>query len=237
VVAGNAQDPCVVGDAMAGVDAVIHLAARPSPRLAAAEEVFTGNARATFVVLEEAGKRGVRRAAIASSFAVCGLPFATRPLSLPYLPVDTDMPARITDPYALSKQADEATAAMMALRHSMSVAALRLPFVGTADELSVQWTRYHGNPAAGASDVWSYLDVRDAARAMFLACCLTGAGSHVVYVAAAETLSAHPTAWLLDRYHPAAPRRSTFPGRTVPIDLRPAEGLLGFAAEHTYLPD
>jgi hypothetical protein len=45
------------------------------------------------------------------------------------------------------------------------------------------------------------------------------------------------TAWLLDRYHPAAPRRSTFPGRTVPIDLRPAEGLLGFAAEHTYLPD
>ena len=36
---------------------------------------------------------------------------------------------RVEDAYGLSKLVDESTAAMMARRHGMTVAALRLPFV------------------------------------------------------------------------------------------------------------
>ncbi|GAA3414992.1 NAD-dependent epimerase/dehydratase family protein [Streptosporangium vulgare] len=235
IVVGDARDPAAVAEAMKGADGVVHLAALPSPRLGTPEDVFTGNVRATFVVLEEAGRRGVGNAVIASSYAIGGLPFAVRPVSPPYLPVDVATPLRITDPYALSKQADEATAAMMALRHGMTTVALRLPFVGDAvHRLPETAARYARSPQAGAADMWSYLDIRDAARALLLSLSVTVPGSHVLYVAAPETLSPLPTERLLDLCHPGVSRRRRFPGRTVPIDLEPASALLGFTARHIH---
>jgi nucleoside-diphosphate-sugar epimerase len=235
VVTGDATHPGAVGAALDGVDAVIHLAALPSPAAGAAVDVFATNTRATFVVLEEAGRAGIRRACIASSYAIAGLTFGVRPQPLAYLPVDAAIPLLISDPYALSKQADEATAAMMARRYGMSVVAIRFPFVGDADgRLAAAAERYAASPASGASEVWSYLDVRDAARALLAAVQVAPPGAQVVYAAAPETLAPYPTDWLLDRFLPGVPRRRAFPGREVPIDLEPARQLLGFAAEHRY---
>jgi nucleoside-diphosphate-sugar epimerase len=234
VVVGDAGDPATVADALRDADAVIHLAAIPTPTHDPAERVFTTNTRATFTVLDQAGRAGVRRAAIASSYAVCGLPFASRPLTMPYLPIDTGLPLQITDAYALSKRADEGTAAMMHRRYDMTVVALRLPFVGTAgDRLPATAARYAERPEAGRADVWSYLDARDAARALRAAMEPARPGCHVVYVAAPETLVPYPTEQLLDRFHPGVPRPA-FPGRTVPIDLAPARDLLGFTARYPW---
>jgi nucleoside-diphosphate-sugar epimerase len=83
VVVGDARDPAIVDDAMRDADAVIHLAAIPHPMNDPAEDVFGGNTRATFTVLNRAGLAGIRAAAIASSYAICGLPFTHRPVSLP----------------------------------------------------------------------------------------------------------------------------------------------------------
>ena len=213
---------------------MIHLAAIPAPDRDPDEVVFGGNSLATFVVLDAAGRAGVRRVALASSYAICGLPFARRPLRMPYLPIDTRLPLQITDPYALSKRADEATAEMAALRYGMDVVALRLPFVGTADDrLPVTAALFVDHPQAGAADVWSYLDARDAARALLASLSPAVPGSHVVYVAAPETLAPQPTEWLLERFHPGVPH-PTFEGRTVPIDLVPAFDLLGFTAAHPW---
>ena len=238
VVVGDAGDPAVAARAGAHADAVVHLAARPSPLAGTADEVFCGNSRATFVVLEAAGRQGIRRAAVASSYAIAGLTFTAAPVRPAYLPFDAATPLQISDPYALSKQADEATAAMMARRHGMSVTALRLPFVsGAADGLPRMAVRYAADPAAGTAEVWSYLDVRDAARAMLLAIRVAPAGAPVLYIAASETLVSQPTEQLLDTYLPDVPRRAAFPGRAVPIDLAPARTLLGFTARHVYVPD
>lgn len=117
IVVGDAGDPEIVRSALDGVDAVVHLAAIPAPHLDTAQAVFTRNTRATFAVLEEAGRAGVRRAVIASSFSVTGLPWADVDLHPAYVPVDERLPLQVTDPYALGKQADEATAEMMARRH------------------------------------------------------------------------------------------------------------------------
>ncbi len=234
VVVGNAGDPAVVDDALRGADAVIHLAAIPSPVNDPAERVFATNTTATFTVLDRAGRAGVRRAAIASSYAICGLPFAARPLTMPYLPIDTDLPLQITDAYALSKRTDEETAAMAWRRYGTTVVALRLPFVGTADDrLPGTARRYADRPETGSADVWSYLDARDAARALRAALEPARPGCHVVYVAAPETLAPYPTEALLDRFHPGVPRPA-FPGRTVPIDLTGARDLLGFTARHLW---
>jgi nucleoside-diphosphate-sugar epimerase len=234
VVVGDARDPAVVAAALRDADAVIHLAAIPAPDRDPDEVVFGGNSLATFTVLDQAGRAGVRRIALASSYAICGLPFARRPLTMPYLPIDTRLPLQITDPYALSKRADEATAEMTALRFGIDVVALRLPFVGTPDDrLPATAARYAESPEHGAADVWSYLDARDAARALLAALSPAAPGSHVVYVAAPEILAPQPTESLLERFHPGVPRPA-FEGRTVPIDLAPARDLLGFTAAYPW---
>jgi nucleoside-diphosphate-sugar epimerase len=234
VVVGDARDADVVGDALRDADAVIHLAAIPTPDKDPDEEVFGRNTLATFTVLNQAARAGITNAAFASSYAICGLPFARKPLRLPYLPIDAQLPLQITDPYALSKRVDEATAEMIAKRYDMTLVGLRMPFVGTpAGRLAEQAARLHAKPELGAADVWSYLDARDAARALVAALTPARAGNHVLYVAAPETLSPRPTEWLLDTFHPGVPRPH-FPGRTVPIDLRAAAELIAFTAEHPF---
>jgi len=236
VVVGDAGDPVAARAAVEGVDAVVHLAARPSPAAGTPLEVFAGNTGATFSILEAAGAAGIRRAVIASSYAIAGLTFGRSPARPPYLPLDAEIPLQISDPYALSKQVDEATAAMMARRHGMSITSLRLPFVAGYGELARAYRRYAADPAAGASEVWSYLDVRDAAHALLLAIQRAPAGAPVLYVAAPDTLSPEPTEQLLDAHLAGVPRRRRFPGRTVPIDLAPAAEILGFAARHPFRP-
>jgi nucleoside-diphosphate-sugar epimerase len=234
VVVGDARDPAVVADALRAAGSVIHLAAIPHPDGDPAEVVFGRNTLATFTVLDYAGRAGITALAYASSYAICGLPFARIPLRLPYLPMDVRLPLQITDPYALSKRVDESTAEMIALRYGASVVGLRLPFIGTPEErLPAIAAQHRDDPAIGAADVWSYLDARDAARALVAALSPARPGNHVVYVAAPQTLAPQPTEWLLDHFHPAVPRPH-FAGRSVPIDLEPARDLLGFTAAYPY---
>lgn len=234
VVTGDARDPEAVAKAMRDATAVIHLAAIPSPRLGTPQEVFGHNSLATFTVLDEAGRAGIGNVAYASSYAIGGLPFAEVPLRPPYLPIDTRTPLQITDPYALAKRADEATAEMVALRYGTTLVGLRLPFIGTdARRLKHVADEYRLHPERGAADLWAYLDARDAARALVAALKPPRAGSHVVYVAAPDTLAPQLTEWLLDEFLPGVPR-SYFPGRAVPIDLEPARKLLGFEAAFPY---
>ncbi|MFE3452596.1 NAD-dependent epimerase/dehydratase family protein [Nonomuraea sp. NPDC059194] len=233
VVEGDATDPKAVRAALENVDAVVHLAAIPTPERLPAEQVFAVNTQSTFTVLEQAGLAGVRRACLASSMAADGLAFAARPLHPAYVPVDADLPGQAEDPYALSKQTDELTARMMARRHGMGVIALRLPYVGGFEERLVAFAaRCAADPGLHAPGLWAYLETRDAARACLLALEVPGPGAHVVTVAAPETLVPHPTEELLRRYHPEAEIRRPLPGRTVPVDLSAAQSLLGFTAEH-----
>jgi nucleoside-diphosphate-sugar epimerase len=233
---GEAADPEPVRAALSGVDTVIHLAAIPTPEHRPGAEVFVGNAAATFVVLDEAARAGVRRAVIASSFSITGLPFGPPSLRPAHVPIDEASPLQVTDPYALSKQADEATAAMIARRDGMAVAALRFPLLGWPDVpvLAEQAARYAADPAAGVSHLWTYLDSRDAARACWLAATVPLTGSHPIFVIAPTTLAPYPTEELLDRFLPDVPRRTPLPGRSVPVDLTAAATLLGFTAEHEF---
>jgi nucleoside-diphosphate-sugar epimerase len=220
----------------ARAEALIHLAAIPSPRFGSPVEVFATNTQATFVALEAAGLAGVGRVAIASSTSVTGLPFASPPISPRYVPVDEDHPNIGDDPYALSKEVDEATARSMHRRHGYQVVALRISNTAPMDQQRAKAAEVARDPAGLASELWAYLDVRDGARAFGLAVERDIPGCHVINVMAPDTYSAEPTAELLARYHPTTEIRRPIVGREVPFDLTRSRELLGFTAEHRLPP-
>lgn len=213
-------------------DALIHLAAIPSPLHGSPFEVFTTNTQATFAVLEAAGLAGVPRVAIASSTSVTGLPFAWPPVSPLYVPVDEEHPNVGSDPYALSKEADEATARTMHRRHGYQAVALRISNTSTMEYQLAVAADVARDPSGLACELWAYLDVRDGARAFRLAVERDIPGCHVINVMAPDTYSPEPTAELLARYHPSSQVRRPIVGREVPFELTRSRDLLGFTAEH-----
>jgi nucleoside-diphosphate-sugar epimerase len=232
IVVGDAADPATVRDGLDGVDAVVHLAARPSPNHGTAIEVFSGNTGATFNVLEEAGRAGVRRAVIASSYSILGLPWAARRKHPAFLPLDETSPPQIEDPYGLSKLVDETTARVMSDRHGMDIVALRFPFIANTERRVARLVQTIDDPGSAAADCWTYLDVRDAATATWLSLTAPLSGFHAVFVAAPQILAPYPTEDLIAAYHPTSTLRRPIPGREVPIDLTAARRLLGFSAQH-----
>jgi len=231
---GDSRDPEFMTSVMADVqpDALIHLAAIPRPSLGTPLEVFATNTQATFVALEAAGVAGVGRVAIASSTSALGTVFASPPVPPRYVPVDEDHPFVGTDPYALSKQVDEATAAMMHRRHGFQVVVLRIPNTGPLETHLVRAAEVARDPSDLARELWAYLDVRDGARAFALAIERDIPGCHVINVMAPDTLSPEPTADLLARFHPTTELRRPIVGREVPFDLTRSRDLLEFSATH-----
>jgi nucleoside-diphosphate-sugar epimerase len=235
VVIGDARDILVVREAVADVDAVVHLAAIPSPLGGTAEEVFLGNTAATFTVLEQTALAGVRHAVVASSHAATGMPFAAAVRRPAYLPIDEHLPLQVEDPYALSKQVDELTAAMMWWRHNISVVAVRFPFLGEVDDrLPRRAEQLANDPAIGAAELWGYLDYRDAAEVCVAALTPRRPGCHVMTVAAPTTLAPYPTEQLLDAFLPHVPRRTRFPGQAAPFDVTRARELFGFEPRYIW---
>jgi nucleoside-diphosphate-sugar epimerase len=214
-------------------EAVIHLAAIPAPELDAAAVVFATNTQSTFAVLEAAGTNGIGRIAIASSVAALGLNFSKWPLSPLYAPVDESHPNLGNDPYALSKEVDETTARALQRRYGYQVVALRIMNSAPMDRQIARAADAEGDSCKIAGELWSYLDVRDAARAFLLAIEREIPGYHTINVAAPDTYSSLPTADLLRTCHPTTELRRPIVGRETPMDLTRARQLLGFEAAHT----
>ena len=223
-----------VAAAMSGAQGVIHLGAIPGPNRHAGEVVFGNNTRATFAVLEAARLLGVRKAVIASSISALGPSFSPEPTTPLYAPVDEDHPLLGADPYALSKEVGERTAAMFHRRAGMSVAALRYTYIGRPDEAAESAARIQRDPAAGIRTLWSYVDIRDAATATRLALEADGLTFEVFNVAAADTLSDIPTEKLLREYAPSVEVRKPLPGHASAYSIEKARRVMGYEPAHSW---
>jgi UDP-glucose 4-epimerase len=105
--------------AMAGAQAVVHLAARPSVPRSLADPMATHqvNATGTMMVLEAARRHGAPHVVVASSSSVYG--------ANPALPKREDMVAMPVSPYAASKLATESYALSYARSFDVPVLAFR----------------------------------------------------------------------------------------------------------------
>lgn len=226
-----------VAGALACCDAVIHLAAIPSPGRHADEVVFGNNVRATFATLQAATLLGVRRAVVASSVSALGMAWAARHFPPQYAPIDEAHPLLPEDPYGLSKEVSERTGAAFARRGALSILALRLPWLALPGEAAAAAARPDDGPAAKDHNLWAYVDVRDAARACRLAVEAPFAGFAVVNVTAADTLRAEPTEALIRRRMPGVELRAALPGYASGWTLDRARDLLGYLPAHSWRDD
>ena len=116
-------------EVMRGHEAVVHLAAHPSPVGLPGREVFRVNDLGTFNVFEAAAECGISRVVGASSINAVGYFFGDRSVPLSYLPVDEKHPTLATDAYSFSKQVMESIGTYFWERDRIASVMLRLPSV------------------------------------------------------------------------------------------------------------
>src|SRR5690606_33548189 len=135
VVQANITDYAAFEAAMQGCDALIHLAAYPSPGGHPDYEVHNNNVVGSYNALSAAARLGIKRACQASSINAVGAVYSRKP-RYDYFPLDEQHPTYNEDPYSLSKWICEAQAESCGRRRLQPGAALRLlPARGAAPDL------------------------------------------------------------------------------------------------------
>ncbi|MEU2198965.1 NAD(P)-dependent oxidoreductase [Isoptericola sp. NPDC019482] len=215
-----------------GVDAVVHLGAIPGASNAANTATFTNNLTSTYHVFTAAQIAGVRNIVWASSETLLGYPFATT--EPPYVPMDEEYPAQGNVAYSLAKVLEEEIARQLTRRDPrLKMIGLRFSNIIEPEQYA-RFPDFENDPDSRAWNLWSYIDVRDAARSVRLALDAEVSGFEAVNIAAADTVMTTPTAELLARKLPDVPVRTAVEGTQGLIDITKAEGLLGWSPQHTW---
>lgn len=223
----------IIGAAV-GCDALVHLAAIPSPYTHPDEVVFLNNVGATYNALQAAMTVGIGRAIIASSVSAYGMAWARPTFPPRYAPLDEDHPFLVHEPYGLSKETDERTAEMFVRRCGMTILAYRFHWIAGPGEAKRRAAAPAVDQEKDATNLWGYVDVRDAARACRLGIESDLTGFHPFNIIAADTLRPEPTEELLRTHLPNVELRSPLPGNTAAWSGARARDLLGFTAQHSW---
>ena len=200
---GDIQDLGQVYGALAGADAVIHLAGIHTHSIASNEVTFQVNAMGTFNVHEAAWRLGIARVVTMSSEAVLGwAPGSWEREHVPaYLPIDEAHPIGAQDAYGLSKIACEAVARSYTAKCGMETVIIRPPWIVSPEEMD--GLRDSGGVTPTRFGLYHYIDARDLATACRAAIELPLAGSHTLFVGSGESTVAEPLSTLYPKLMPA----------------------------------
>lgn len=209
--------------AMAGCDALVHLAALTSPAAAPEPLVHHNNVVASYNALRAAEVHGIRRICLASSVNAIGGVYSTEP-RYDYFPLDEQHPCYAEDAYSLSKRIAEEQAAAFARRvPGMSIGCLRLHALRGREEMAA---RPPGRPDAGRKDLWGYTPLAMATGACLAMLATDVGGCQIFYVVATDTYSPEPSRSLRDKFFPNVPIRGDFSGKRSFFDSAKMEKVL-----------
>ncbi|GAA1273842.1 NAD(P)-dependent oxidoreductase [Pseudonocardia aurantiaca] len=237
VLVGDMCDARFVAECLDGVDAVVHLAAIPAPGQAPEEVTLAHNVQSAYLVLDGAGRAGLRTAVAASSASAYGYAWAERDLSPPYAPIDEAQPCVPIDSYGLSKVMTEEVGAFATRRWGIPTTLLRFPFVGDGERLANRLAQVRDDVGGGRSELWTWLDTRDAARAVLAVLTSGLTGHHVLNIAAPDSSTWEPAAALMAKYHPETSIRGPLEPDASLFDTTLARDLLGFVPAHGWRGD
>ena len=220
-------------EALAGADAVVHLANIPAPGIAPPAVTFNANMTMNFNVFQAAASLGLSRVVWASSETTLGLPFDVPPR---YAPVDEDHYPVPTTTYALSKVATETIAGHFAEWSGIPFVALRFSNIMSPKNYQ-EFPSFWPDPQLRKWNLWGYIDERDVAASCRLALEAPReavAGHRAFIIAAADTVMNRPSAELLAEVFPGVKltREVGEFGTLLAIDR--ARQVLGFEPRHSW---
>ena len=234
---------CDITDRMAllkaaeGCDAIAHLAAIANPGQRD-DIIMHTNVLGTQYILAAAQANGINRVALASSCCAFGMFFAKHPFDPQSFPVDETHPSAPQELYALSKICNEETAATYTRRYGMTTICLRLTTVMSLENQDhLQWRRHHleRNGTRKERDFWSYIELKDAARAFRLAVTEEISGHHVLIIANPDSFLAGDIRRAAREHFPDVPLdENRIQADGCLYDLSRAENVLGFVAQNSW---
>ena len=209
-----------------GCDAMIHMAAIPSPMKDPNHVVHNNNVVASYNALRAAVENNIMRICQASSVNAIGHAYSRTP-RYDYFPIDEDHPNYAEDPYALSKWICEQQADAFARRYEgISIASMRFHWVlPDRAYASRAYAQADWNPG---KHLWAYTRCDAAADACLLAVQTDLKGHEIFYIVADDTASQTPSSELAAKHFPNVPVKGNPQGRWSFMTSAKAERLLGW---------
>lgn len=186
-------------DAMAGYDAVVHLAAIPAPDMYTDEVTFRNNMLSTYNVFQAAITLGMERVVWASSETVLGLPFDDEKPD--YAPIDEGQTPYPESSYSLSKLLSEEMARQFNRRHGMPFVGLRISNIMEPHDYE-RFPSFWDDPLMRKWNLWGYVDARDVAQACRLGLEADISSAEVYVIAAADTCMTTKNSDLMQQVYP-----------------------------------
>ncbi len=226
---GQALEALSGGETLPGIEAVVHLAAIPSPAHATPDQVFRTNITSTHAVFAAAQRLGLQRVVWASSETTLGLPFQRRP---DYAPVDEAHVYPETS-YALSKVAGEELARQFSRWSAIPIIGLRFSNVMVRSDYD-SFPGFQDDPQLRKWNLWGYVDESHVAQSVRLALGADLRGADNFIIAAADTVMRRPSRELMAEVYPGVPVAQSVTGNDTLLDIGRARRLLGYDPQFSW---
>lgn len=223
-------DPGQAFEALAGADAVVHLAAIPAPELRPAAETFRINMLSTYNVFAAAEAHGLARVVYASSETVLGLPFDEPPA---FAPIDETHPPRPESSYSLAKLAGETMADQFSRRTGVPYVGLRISNIMEPDDYRA-FPSYQDDATLRKWNLWGYVDARDVAAACERGLEAAVSGHEIAIIAADDTCMTRDSAELMAEVYPEVRLTRELSGRETLLAIGHAREILGYEPRHRW---
>lgn len=215
--------------AIAGCDALIHMAAIPSPFHLPDHVVHNNNVVGSYNALRAAVEHGIMRICQASSVNAIGLSYCRTP-RFDYFPIDEAHPNYTEEPYGLSKWICEQQADTFARRYDgIHIASMRFHWV--VPDRAAAAVRFTDESAEVAKHLWAYTCYDAAAQACLLSLDAAFEGHEVFYIVAPDTTVDVPSLELAARFFPNVPVRGDLRGHRSFFSSAKAARMLGWVHE------
>jgi nucleoside-diphosphate-sugar epimerase len=211
-------------ESLDGCDAVVHLAAIPSPVHGTPENVFRTNVGSTYNVFAAATRLQLARVVWASSETTLGLPFDRPP---DYAPVDEEHELRPESSYALSKVLGEQMAREFSRWGGIPFIGLRFSNVMTRADYE-RFQGFQDDPLLRKWNLWGYVDESDVAQSTLRALTADVRGADAFIIAAADTVMERSSRDLMAEVFPDVPLRRELGEHETLLAIDKARAVLGY---------
>jgi nucleoside-diphosphate-sugar epimerase len=227
---GEALEALSGGERLPGIEAVVHLAAIPSPVHATPDVVFRTNITSTHTVFAAAVRLGLKRVVWASSETTLGLPFDTPP---DYAPIDEEHELRPESSYALSKVLGEEAARQFSRWSGIPFVGLRFSNIMERHDYE-RFPSFWDDPQLRRWNLWGYVDESHVGLSVRHALEADVRGAEAFIVAAADTVMRRPSRELMAEVYPGVPVRDSLGEHETLLCIDKARRVLGYDPAFTW---